>query len=677
MPRRSTTTTAHPELHRHLGRAWSGRCQPPDRRSSGLVRSGSALTRLELCTARSGTWAAGHCSTAEPSCRARCRAEARLLVRELGPPRHRGGGSSGALCWSRACILSKTASPSSTASPGLFATTPTAWSTASSFRAPAGSELHGGEADGERWRASTCPRRGASTCGRARLRRCGDDGFAALPARPAPRVRRVPDLGDVRDAHLAPVGSIESRGSRGRGGEPTHRARLPSSAPVAMQHVDRLAHLERVSDRAPERLVHAVRRKRHRAPPAPSASMSLGELCASGSVCMKAPSPTLTSSTIASAPAASFFDMIDRRDERDVVDRRRHVAQRVEHLVGGREVGRLPDDGAARLARPARRTRRRRASTRKPGIASSLSSVPPVWPRPRPLIFANGTPHAATSGASASVTLSPTPPVECLSTTRRPSAPRGRSSRRFDHRVGQRDDLRVESPWKSTAMQNAAQLVGPEPLRARTATRARDLRAGKLLPVALRSISSAGRITDRRGHGVRIGWPGLRATGLPSATRSRSRRRRRTAVVVWPAALRPATYATSSACSREWSVEGVVGSQPWSEQSTSRSSAAQRLEQVGQAPVELLQAAVKVDGVVAVAAQRCPSRRGSRRSRPSSSSCESFSVCWRSPRCSTRRIRFVDVAAREDVADLADTVHGVAPAARMSDRWFGRGGSSE
>ena len=26
---------------------------------------------------------------------------------------------------------------------------------------------------------------------------------------------------------------------------------------------------------------------------------------------MKAPSPTLTSSTIASAPAASFFDMID------------------------------------------------------------------------------------------------------------------------------------------------------------------------------------------------------------------------------------------------------------------------------------------------------------------------------------------------------------------------------
>ena len=29
-----------------------------------------------------------------------------------------------------------------------------------------------------------------------------------------------------------------------------------------------------------------------------------------------------------------------------------------------------------------------------------------------------------------------------------------------------------------------------------------------------------------------------------------------------PAAFRPSTYASSSACSREWSVDGVVGSQP-------------------------------------------------------------------------------------------------------------------
>ena len=54
--------------------------------------------------------------------------------------------------------------------------------------------------------------------------------------------------------------------------------------------------------------------------------------------------------------------------------------------------------------------------TEKPGMDSSLSSVPPVWPRPRPLIFATGQPAAATMGTTASEVLSPTPPVECLST---------------------------------------------------------------------------------------------------------------------------------------------------------------------------------------------------------------------------------------------------------------------
>ena len=42
--------------------------------------------------------------------------------------------------------------------------------------------------------------------------------------------------------------------------------------------------------------------------------------------------------------------------------------------------------------------------------------VPPVWPRPRPLSLATGTPQLATSGTRISETLSPTPPVECLPT---------------------------------------------------------------------------------------------------------------------------------------------------------------------------------------------------------------------------------------------------------------------
>lgn len=55
------------------------------------------------------------------------------------------------------------------------------------------------------------------------------------------------------------------------------------------------------------------------------------------------------------------------------------------------------------------------SSARQPGIDSSLSRVPPVWPRPRPESWGTAAPQAATSGASGRVILSPTPPVECLS----------------------------------------------------------------------------------------------------------------------------------------------------------------------------------------------------------------------------------------------------------------------
>ena len=54
-------------------------------------------------------------------------------------------------------------------------------------------------------------------------------------------------------------------------------------------------------------------------------------------------------------------------------------------------------------------------------MASNLSSVPPVWPRARPLIMGTATPQAAARGATRKLVLSPTPPVECLSTAALPS----------------------------------------------------------------------------------------------------------------------------------------------------------------------------------------------------------------------------------------------------------------
>ena len=55
-------------------------------------------------------------------------------------------------------------------------------------------------------------------------------------------------------------------------------------------------------------------------------------------------------------------------------------------------------------------------SVLQPGIDCILSTVPPVKPNPLPDIFATGTPIDATNGNRQIDTLSPTPPVECLST---------------------------------------------------------------------------------------------------------------------------------------------------------------------------------------------------------------------------------------------------------------------
>ena len=89
-------------------------------------------------------------------------------------------------------------------------------------------------------------------------------------------------------------------------------------------------------------------------------------------------------------------------------------------------------------------------------MASSLSSVPPVWPSPRPEIIGTFTPQAAASGASASETLSPTPPVECLSTFAPGTSERSSTSpERSIASVSARTSA-SSMPRKKTAMQKAA-----------------------------------------------------------------------------------------------------------------------------------------------------------------------------------------------------------------------------
>ncbi len=130
---------------------------------------------------------------------------------------------------------------------------------------------------------------------------------------------------------------------------------------------------------------------------------------------MKAPRPTLTSRTRASRPSASFLDMIE--EEMRGIDSTVPVASRSAYRrrSAGTSVSDWPASTRPVRARMSRNSGGSRA-VRKPGIVSSLSRVPPVWPRARPLIIGTATPQAATMGPRGMLTLSPTPPVECLST---------------------------------------------------------------------------------------------------------------------------------------------------------------------------------------------------------------------------------------------------------------------
>ena len=149
--------------------------------------------------------------------------------------------------------------------------------------------------------------------------------------------------------------------------------------------------------------------------PFPSLTISLASAAASSSFFMKAPLPVLTSNTIASAPAASFLLIIE--------DAIRDMLSTV--AVTSRNAYSFLSAGARSavcpiMAIPIRFTFSLNCSSEiaveNPVKLSSLSIVPPVCPRPLPLILATGIPRAATMGVSARDVLSPTPPVECLST---------------------------------------------------------------------------------------------------------------------------------------------------------------------------------------------------------------------------------------------------------------------
>ena len=378
-------------------------------------------------------------------------------------------------------------------------------------------------------RATIAGRRRGHACRRARPAAAGRDRRrrAASPPCRAIIARNFAQRG--ADASASRTLRSASSSRRGAAAEPHHARRQPhdeasrSAGPAALQRLDALGDLEGVADGAAraarpcgdERFgPDAVRRRR--SPPATAPAPARRR-----AVFMNAPRAALDVEHQRVAALGDLLAHHRRGDQRDALDRRRDVAQRVQLLVGGRDVVGLADQAAADLARAPLGTRRATARRESPGIASSLSSVPPVWPRPRPDIFGTTTPQAAASGARTIDTLSPTPPVLCLPTLmpgmRREvdAVARARPSRRSARRSPRRSCRAGRSP--SAARRPGSRATTPSVDAARRTRR--SPRATSASPSRLARMMSTARMGSARQYTVDVRAT-LAAAPQPQATDS-------------------------------------------------------------------------------------------------------------------------------------------------------------
>ena len=147
----------------------------------------------------------------------------------------------------------------------------------------------------------------------------------------------------------------------------------------------------------------------------PMSTISRASALLSSRLFINDPLPVLTSRTMQSSSAASFFPIMLAAISGILSTVAVTSRNAYSFLSAGANCLLCPT-----IANPISFTCRIKSSSesvvRKPVIASSLSTVPPVCPNPLPLILATLTPRDATTGATTRLVLSPTPPVECLST---------------------------------------------------------------------------------------------------------------------------------------------------------------------------------------------------------------------------------------------------------------------
>ena len=192
---------------------------------------------------------------------------------------------------------------------------------------------------------------------RAPRRRARSPRSSIAPARPRRR-RAVPPSTIIS----APSASVHSTRSR---------------RPAAAQDVDRLARLVGVPDGDAERRVHVGQQRDDLLPGArPHAHERLRERARARLVLHERPAADLHVEHEPVDPLGELLREDRRHDERDALDGRRHVAERVDALVGGGDLARLPDHARAHARRRSAAKRSAEMSVRKPGDRLELVERP-------------------------------------------------------------------------------------------------------------------------------------------------------------------------------------------------------------------------------------------------------------------------------------------------------------
>ena len=263
-----------------------------------------------------------------------------------------------------------------------------------------------------RWRSGASTQVGGAAQLRApsprsarRPRRCRAPARRRRARRPRP-ARRRPAAAARRSARASPRAGA-GRAPRRSGGRSTRAPRraLPGGAPEHAVHVG-----QQRRGGQPVAVRHLDDRARQ----------LVGLLARPG---MKAPEPTFTSITSASSPAASFLERIEATISGS--DSTVPVASRIAYRrrSAGASCAGLADDRAAGARRPRAGSARGRGCCRSRGSSRACRACRRCGRARGPEIIGTAPPQAATIGASSRLTLSPTPPVECLS-----SAGPGRST---------------------------------------------------------------------------------------------------------------------------------------------------------------------------------------------------------------------------------------------------------